>query len=69
MKLVEKDKQAAFSIEDCQKWVDYDMDRYGKISQNTNDIVRRAGFQIQKNQYGDYEVTAGKFESKKFTRI
>lgn len=60
--LVESDKPAAQSIEDCQKWVDYDMEHYGKISANTNKIVKKAGFQIQKNDHGDYEVTAGKFE-------
>lgn len=61
--LKESDKPAATSIEDAQKWVDYDMKRYGKISDRTNRLVRKAGFQILKDQYGDYEVAAGKFES------
>ena len=52
------------SIEDAQKWVDYDMKRYGKISDKTNAFIRKAGYQIIKDQYGDYEVAAGKFESK-----
>ena len=62
--LKESDKPAATSIEDAQKWVDYDMKRYGKISDRTNRLVRKAGFQILKDDHGDYEVAAGKFESK-----
>lgn len=57
------DKPAAQSIEDAQKWVDYDMEKYGHISDETNDLVKKAGFQIIKDDHGDYEVTAGKFES------
>ena len=61
--LKESDKPAAISIEDAQKWVDYDMKRYGKISDRTNRLVKKAGFQILKDDHGDYEVAAGKFES------
>lgn len=61
--LTESDKPAATSIEDAQKWVDFDMKRYGKISERTNELVKKAGFQIIKDDHGDYEVTAGKFES------
>lgn len=60
--LKESDKPAATSIEDAQKWVDYDMKKYGRISRETNRLVRRAGFQIIKDQYGDYEVTARDYE-------
>lgn len=59
----ESDKPAALSIKDAQKWVDYDMKRYGKISKRTNDLVKKAGFQIIKDDHGDYEVAAGKYES------
>ena len=62
-KLTESDKPAAASIEDAQKWVDFDMKKYGKISNRTNALVKKAGFQIIKDDHGDYEVTAGKFES------
>ena len=62
-KLTESDKPAATSIEDAQKWVDFDMKKYGKISKRTNDLVKKAGFQIIKDDHGDYEVTAGKYES------
>lgn len=61
--LKESDKPAALSIKDAQKWVDYDMKRYGKISDRTNRLVKKAGFQILKDDHGDYEVAAGKFES------
>ncbi len=61
--LKEADKPAATSIEDAQKWVDYDMKKYGRISAKTNKLVKKAGFQIVKDDHGDYEVTAGKFES------
>lgn len=60
--LEEADKPAALSIEDAQKWVDYDMERYGRISAKTNHLVKKAGFQIIKDDHGDYEVAAGKFE-------
>lgn len=61
-KIEESDKPAATSIEDAQKWVDYDMKKYGKISGRTNRLVRKAGFQIVKDTYGDYEVIAGHYE-------
>ena len=61
--LKEEDRPAPKSIEDCQKWIDYDMKHYGKISDNTNHIIKKAGFQIVKDDHGDYEVAAGKYES------
>lgn len=60
--LKESDKPASTSIEDAQKWVDYDMKKYGKISGRTNRLIRKAGFQIVKDTYGDYEVIAGHYE-------
>lgn len=45
-------------IAEYQKWVDYDMKRYGKISEKTNEKVRDAGLKIVKDIYGDYEVIA-----------
>lgn len=39
------------------------MKKYGKISGRTNRLVKKAGFQILKDDHGDYEVAAGKFES------
>jgi len=45
-------------ISEYQKWVDYDMEKYGKISGDTMKKVREAGLSITKDQYGDYEVIA-----------
>lgn len=45
-------------IERYQEWVDYDMERYGKISEDTNREIKEAGLKIVKDKYGDYEVIA-----------
>ena len=45
-------------IAEYQKWVDYDMKKYGRISSLTNHKVRKAGLKIVKDKYGDYEVIA-----------
>lgn len=49
-------------IDRYQKWVDFDMSRYGKISERTQQMVNKAGYQILKDDHGDYEVAAGHFE-------
>lgn len=41
-----------------QKYVDYDMKHYGKISDKTMRIIKRNGLSVVKDQYGDYEVIA-----------
>ena len=45
-----------------QRYVDYDMKHYGEISKKTQDFIDKAGLQVVKDQYGDYEVTAGRYE-------
>jgi len=45
-------------ISEYQKWVDYDMKKYGYISAKTYNDIRKAGLSITKDQYGDYEVIA-----------
>ncbi len=45
-------------ISEYQKWVDYDMKKYGKISDITNNHIKKAGLEVIKDQYGDYEVIA-----------
>ncbi len=45
-------------IAEYQKWIDYDMKKYGRISSLTNHKVRKAGLKIVKDKYGDYEVIA-----------
>lgn len=41
-----------------QEWVDYDMKRYGKVSDKTRAEIEKAGLEIIKSRYGDYEVIA-----------
>lgn len=50
------------AIDRYQRWVDFDMSHYGKISKRTQDFVNKAGYQILKDDHGDYEVAAGHFE-------
>lgn len=45
-----------------QKWVDYGMKRYGKISKRTNDLISKAGLEVVKDDHGDYEVIAKDFK-------
>ena len=45
-------------LAEYQKWVDYDMERYGRISDRTMDTIRKAGLSVVKDQYGEYEVIA-----------
>jgi hypothetical protein len=61
-KLEESDEPAAESIENCQKWVDYDMEHYGDVSKNTQEIIEKAGYQLIKDDHGDYEVAARDYE-------
>lgn len=49
-------------IEKYQKWVDYDMKHYHRISDETNREVKEAGLQIVKDKYGDYEVISGPYK-------
>lgn len=39
-----------------QKWVDYDMKKYGKISGITNRALEKAGLELVKDDHGDYGV-------------
>lgn len=43
-------------VAEYQKWVDYDMKKYGKISGKTMGILKREGFTVVKDEYGDLEV-------------
>ena len=47
-----------------QRWVDYDMKRFGKISEKTQSEIDKAGLQVIKDQYDNYEVIAGDYEAK-----
>lgn len=50
------DEDIGNRVAEYQKWVDYDMKRYGKISGKTMGILKRDGFTVVKDQYGDLEV-------------
>lgn len=50
-----------------QKWVDYDMKRYGKISDITDDKLKRAGLEVVKDDHGDYEVISREDNGKTLT--
>lgn len=39
-----------------QKWVDYDMKRYGKVSDKTQNELNKAGLKLNTNDEGYYEV-------------
>lgn len=61
-KLDEGTAEVNNEIDKYQKWVDFDMKRYGKISDRTQQMVKKAGYQILKDDHGDYEVAAGHFD-------
>ena len=46
------------NIDQCQKWVDYDMDKYHRISDDTMEKIKSSGYSVVKDQYGYYEVIA-----------
>lgn len=58
-----KDETIGAKLKKYQKWVDYDMKRYGKISETTQDIINKEGLQLIKDQYGDYEVSVGHYKA------
>lgn len=45
-------------VKKYQMWVDYDMKRYGDVSEKTMNEIKKAGLTIVKDKYGDYEVIA-----------
>lgn len=51
-------KDMGQDLGEYQKWVDYDMKKYHKISDNTMSKIKKAGLSVVKDQYGQYEVIA-----------
>lgn len=45
-------------VSEFQKWVDFDMEKYHRISDITMDKIKKAGLSVVKDQYGQYEVIA-----------
>lgn len=58
-----KNESKEVDLTEYQKWVDYDMKKYHKISKNTMDKIKSAGLSVVKDQYGDYEVIAKRADS------
>lgn len=46
-----------------QKWVDYDMKKYGEVSAITMNKLRQAGLTIVKDDHGEWEVIAKKADT------
>ncbi|MGM9544321.1 MAG: hypothetical protein ACI3T9_04995 [Romboutsia timonensis] len=47
-----------------QKWVDYDMKRFGKLSKKTKADLDKAGLTIVKDKYGEYQVIGREVDGK-----
>lgn len=54
----EIDESLGSNLSEYQEWVDYDMKRFGKISEQTQREIDEAGLQIVKDKFGDYQVIA-----------
>lgn len=52
------DEDLGDDVAKYQRWVDYDMKRYGKISDKTKSYLDRAGLEVVKDDRDDYEVIA-----------
>lgn len=52
------DEDLGDDVSKYQRWVDYDMKRYGKISDKTKSYLDRAGLEVVKDDHDDYEVIA-----------
>lgn len=55
---VETNESLGADITDFQRWVDYDMEHYKRISNKTMKAIKDAGLSVVKDQYGEYEVIA-----------
>lgn len=47
-----------------QKWVDYDMKKYGKVSNKTKQDLDKANLTIVKDKYGAYQVVSKEIDGK-----
>ena len=52
------DEDLGDDVAKYQRWVDYDMKRYGKISDKTKSYLDRAGLEVVKDGHDEYEVIA-----------
>lgn len=63
-KLKEDAGQLGTGLSRYQKWVDYDMKRYGKISARTKEFLDRAGLEVVKDDHGAWVVMAKEKDGK-----
>ena len=61
-KIVRESDTLGQDVDEFQKWVDYDMKKYGKISGITKGKLAKAGLEVVKDDHGDYEVIAKSFK-------
>ena len=57
-KPVKEDLETGKELAKYQEFVDYDMKEYGHISKRTLHFLAKAGLEVVKDEYGDYEVVA-----------
>lgn len=55
---VELEESLGQDLTEYQKWVDYDMKRYGKISAKTEELLRKAGLEVVKDDHDAWSVVA-----------
>lgn len=55
---VELEESLGQDLTEYQKWVDYDMKRYGKISARTEELLRKAGLEVVKDDHDAWSVIA-----------
>ena len=55
---VELEESLGQDLTEYQKWVDYDMKRYGKISAKTEELLRKAGLEVVKDDHDAWTVIA-----------
>lgn len=51
-----KDSINDADIAEYQKWVDYDIKNYGRLSEDTKRLLRENDLEVVKDDHGDYEV-------------
>ena len=58
---------AANDLAKYQEWVDFDMKKYGRISEITQSKLDKAGLEVVKDDHGNYEVIAKEDDGKVIT--
>lgn len=62
--LKESAEDLAQDLTRYQKWVDYDMKKYGRVSDITKRALEKASLELVKDDHGDYEVIAKEDDGK-----